>query len=120
MPILAVHHVNLAMPSGGEDAARRFYGELLGFAEIEKPAGSNRNQGCWFETGDVQVHISEDPDFHPAKVAHPGFLVEDLLSFRRRLEMAKTPTKDGTNIPGFVRCFVFDPFGNRIELLQRA
>ena len=120
MAITGIHHINLTIPPGSEEVARAFYSYLLGLIEVPKPVGSDRSRGCWFEAGDFQIHISPDPDFRPAKVAHPGFLVSDLSNLRRRLETAKVPTADGTNIAGLIRCFVFDPFGNRIELLQKV
>ena len=36
--IVAIDHVQLAMPEGGENAARAFYAGVLGLAEIPKPA----------------------------------------------------------------------------------
>ena len=32
-------HVQLAMPPGGEERARYYFGALLGLVELEKPAG---------------------------------------------------------------------------------
>jgi hypothetical protein len=48
-PFKAIDHVQLAMPAGGENSARQFYGRLLGMAEIPKPDELAKRGGCWFE-----------------------------------------------------------------------
>lgn len=116
--VVAIHHVQLAMPPGGETAARDFYAELLGMAEIEKPPTLQGRGGCWFERGPVQVHLGVEPDFRPALRAHPAFVVSDLAALRRRLDGAGHRTVADPLLPGYRRCYVSDPFGNRIELLE--
>jgi len=116
--ILGVHHVQLAMPPGGEALARRFYGALLGVPEVEKPQGLAARGGCWFETGQVRLHLGVEADFRPARKAHPALLVSDLVAARSALAAAGHPPLEEGSIPGFDRLFVEDPFGNRLELLQ--
>ncbi|MEQ8746131.1 VOC family protein [Pyruvatibacter sp.] len=118
MSISALHHVQLAMPAGGEDAARRFYGELLGLPEVPKPADLARRGGCWFEDGNIRVHMGVEADFRPARKAHPAFEVTDLSALRERMIAGGVEVRDDTALEGFARFFVADPFGNRIELLQ--
>lgn len=77
-----IEHVQLAMPSGEEDAARRFYAGALGMTEVRKPLNLAKRGGCWFEAGRVRVHLGVEADFRPAKKAHPAFVVDELESFR--------------------------------------
>ena len=117
MTLLAIDHVQLGMPAGGETAARAFYIGLLGLAEIIKPAQLAGRGGVWFATGGVAVHISVDHDFRPAARAHPAFVVADLPGLRARLgEAGIDVTEDDSGLP-VERCYVADPFGNRIELV---
>ncbi|MGD1935793.1 MAG: VOC family protein [Candidatus Phaeomarinobacter sp.] len=118
MTITALHHVQLAMPRGEEDAARRFYDELLGIPEVPKPAELAKRGGCWFESGDIRVHLGVEADFRPAKKAHPAFQVSDLKVIRDRMIAGGVEVKDDAALEGFSRFFVADPFGNRIEILQ--
>ena len=118
MTITALHHVQLAMPQGEEDAARRFYGQLLGLMEVPKPTALAKRGGCWFESGDVRVHLGVEADFCPARKAHPAFQVADLASIRERMIAGGIDVKDDDALEGFCRFFVADPFGNRIEILQ--
>ena len=118
MTITALHHVQLAMPAGEEDAARRFYGELLGIPEVPKPAELARRGGCWFESGDIRIHLGVEADFRAAKKAHPAFQVSDLKTLRDRMVAGGVEVKDDDALEGFKRFFVADPFGNRVEILQ--
>lgn len=62
-----IHHVQLAAPIGSEDEARAFYTKVLGFTEVEKPAEMKKNGGCWFEQGDISLHIGIETPFVPAE-----------------------------------------------------
>ena len=106
------------MPAGGERQARHFYGELLGLKEVEKPANLQGRGGVWFMTGNLQLHLGVDAGFRPAKKAHVAFDVADLADVRRRLAAAGHDAADDELLPGFDRCYVKDPFGNRVELLE--
>jgi 4-hydroxyphenylpyruvate dioxygenase-like putative hemolysin len=77
LPFAAIDHVQLAMPAGQEETARKFYAALLGMREIPKPAELLKRGGCWFESGSVQVHLGVEKDFRPAKKAHPAFKCTD-------------------------------------------
>jgi catechol 2,3-dioxygenase-like lactoylglutathione lyase family enzyme len=118
LPFTAIDHVQLAMPSGMEDQARAFYSGLLGMTEIEKPAELKKRGGCWFSSGSVQIHLGIEPDFHPARKAHPALRCHDYGNLVARLKNAGVETKDDQSIPGVRRCHIFDPFGNRIELID--
>jgi len=106
------------MPAGGEDDARRFYGELLGLPEVPKPAELAKRGGCWFEEGDIRIHMGVEQDFRPAKKAHPAFQVTDIDMIRSRMIAGGADVRDDDALEGFRRFFVADPFGNRIEILQ--
>ncbi|NTE85484.1 VOC family protein [Agrobacterium rubi] len=116
--ILALDHVQLAMPAGGEEDARRFYGALLGLSERTKPDNLAARGGCWFEHGALRVHLGVEADFRPARKAHPAFLVDDLVDMRKTLELAGCHVVEDEPLEGYDRLYVYDPFGNRIELMQ--
>ncbi|MEI5678600.1 MULTISPECIES: VOC family protein [unclassified Mesorhizobium] len=118
MTITGIDHVQIAMPTGEENAARRFYGELLGIPEAAKPAPLAARGGCWFEQGAVKIHLGVEAGFQPARKAHPALLVDDLATLSKKLHAAGFPVTPDDTLEGVERCFVSDPFGNRIELIQ--
>jgi catechol 2,3-dioxygenase-like lactoylglutathione lyase family enzyme len=107
------------MPPHREDEARRFYRDLLGIPETVKPPELAKRGGCWFERGSLKVHLGVEADFRPARKAHPAFLVDDLKSLRHELEAAGCAIKADEALENYDRIFVDDPFGNRIELMER-
>ncbi len=110
------------MPAGGdaEREARSFFIGLLGFREIPKPPELAERGGIWFESGSVQLHLGVEADFHPARRAHPAFIVDELDGLIQRIQQAGFET-DTTQPPldGYKRAHIFDPFGNRIELMEK-
>ncbi len=118
MTIVAIDHVQLAMPAGREQEARDFYDALLGLRESPKPPELAARGGAWFETATVKVHLGVEKDFRPARKAHPGLLVDDLEALADRLRAAGASLLADDALPGQARYFVDDPFGNRLELLQ--
>jgi catechol 2,3-dioxygenase-like lactoylglutathione lyase family enzyme len=108
------------MPGGGEDAARRFYSGLLEIPEVEKPAELAKRGGVWFETSSVRVHLGVEADFRPARKAHPGLLVDNLQSLIMRLRDAGHDAVAAEPMAGYDHVYVHDPFGNRLELLERS
>jgi catechol 2,3-dioxygenase-like lactoylglutathione lyase family enzyme len=119
-PFVTIDHVQLAIPKGGEAAARRFYGELLGFAEVAKPPALDVRGGCWFESGEVKIHLGVEDDFRPARKAHPALRCRDYATLIARLSAAGIEVRGAADVPGVTRCHVDDPFGNRIELIAGA
>jgi catechol 2,3-dioxygenase-like lactoylglutathione lyase family enzyme len=116
--VVGLDHVQLAMPEGGEERARTFYAGVLGLREVGKPAALAGRGGCWFVGAGVAVHLGVESTFVPASKAHPAFVISDLVGARRVLEGAGVPvTDDPARLP-VDRCFVHDPFGNRIELVD--
>jgi catechol 2,3-dioxygenase-like lactoylglutathione lyase family enzyme len=119
MTVLAIDHVQLAMPAGQEAKARAFYAELLGIPEKPKPPVLAARGGCWFESGGVKLHLGVEQEFRPAKKAHPGLRVDDLEALVGRLRSAGVKVvPDDVELAGSARYFTEDPFGNRLELLQ--
>jgi catechol 2,3-dioxygenase-like lactoylglutathione lyase family enzyme len=100
-------------------AARRFFGELLGLEEIEKPESLHARGGVWFSLGRGELHIGVDVAFIPATKAHPAFGVscDDIERFAEALAGAGQPVDWDDSLPGVRRFYTADPWGNRIELL---
>jgi catechol 2,3-dioxygenase-like lactoylglutathione lyase family enzyme len=120
MSVIGIDHVQLAMPAGQEEQARTFYRDVLGLPETSKPADMVGRGGCWFESSLVKIHLGVDKEFRPATKAHPGLLVDDLQTVVERCRQRGLETSTGPAIEGYERIFVKDPFGNRIELLQKS
>ena len=110
--------MQLAMPAGREEAAREFYGRLLGIPEVAKPPQLAKRGGAWFEKGELRIHLGVDPDFRPARKAHPGFRVRDLSTLVTALRGAGYEISEDDSLAGVRRVFVADPFGNRLELID--
>jgi septum formation protein len=117
-PFASIDHVQLAMPPGGENSARQFYRDLLGMVEIAKPAELAKRGGCWFESGNVQVHLGVEENFRPAKKAHPALRCREYAACISRLDGVGVKINEADDIPGVRRSHIHDPFGNRIELIQ--
>ena len=116
--ITGIEHIQLAMPPGGEAVARGFYAGLLGIPERPKPPKFGARGGCWFESAEVKVHLGVEADFRPARKAHPALLVSDLATLVAKLTAAGVFVTADDPVGGRARCYVDDPFGNRIELMQ--
>jgi len=115
--VVELHHVQLAMPPGGEEQAVRFYQDLLGIPRLAKP-GNLDAAGAWFEEGSLRVHLGVDKAFVPAKKAHPGLVVRELEQLIRAVEAAGFEAVWDDRLEGFKRAYVTDPFGNRVELME--
>jgi catechol 2,3-dioxygenase-like lactoylglutathione lyase family enzyme len=115
--IIALDHVQLAMPPGGEDEAEAFYAGLLGFTRVPKPEPMASRGGCWFEAGAVSVHLGVEAEFRPAQKAHPALVVRDLPTLEATLVKAGMAVRPNPDQPTGAGCYVDDPFGNRIELI---
>jgi catechol 2,3-dioxygenase-like lactoylglutathione lyase family enzyme len=118
--VIALDHLQLAMPLGRETEARSFYGELLGLQELTKPPHLAVRGGVWFALGTQQLHLGVEEDFRPARKAHPALLVHDLPGLRARLEEHGFEPYEDQPLTGYARCYVADPFGNRLELMERV
>jgi len=116
--IVAIEHVQLAMPPGGEDAARDFYVRVLGLTEVPKPPHLAKRGGVWFERGLVKIHLGVEQDFRAARKAHPALLVQDLPTLVATLRDNAVAVSDDEPLEGYERVYVSDPFGNRLELME--
>ena len=116
--IAAIEHVQLAMPAGQESAARDFYQGILGIPEVPKPPHLAKRGGAWFERGALKIHLGVEADFRPARKAHPALLVVDLATLVARLRQNNVAVIDDDPMEGYLRVYVADPFGNRIELME--
>ncbi|SFI31215.1 MULTISPECIES: VOC family protein [unclassified Bacillus (in: firmicutes)] len=117
--IQGIDHVQLAAPEGCEEKARAFYGNILGLEEIPKPAELRKRGGCWFLCGSQELHIGVEQKFSPAKKAHPAFYVQHIEYFQEKLTQKGVAVIVDTARPDVTRFYVLDPFGNRIEFMER-
>lgn len=124
--MITLHHVQVACPFGGEDAARRFYREALGMTEVEKPDALQARGGAWFRAYDglgavsAEVHVGVEDPFAPARKAHPAFVVDDLDVAAERLRAAgfDVDERERESFDGYLRFHSRDAAGNRVEVLQ--
>ncbi|HET8529270.1 MAG TPA: hypothetical protein VFL60_10195 [Gaiellaceae bacterium] len=107
---MRLDHVQIAAPPGCEEAARAFYGGVLGLRELEKPEPLRARGGVWFE----QLHVGVEEGFAPARKAHPAFLVDDLDALAARIGDVQWDDA----LPDVRRFYAHDPFGNRLEFLS--
>ncbi|MGZ4104630.1 MAG: VOC family protein [Actinomycetota bacterium] len=114
--ISGLDHVQLAIPGGGEDKARAFYGSVLGMTEVDKPEQLRANGGLWFEAPGVQLHLGIEEPFTPARKAHVALLVSFADVVLALAEGGWQVDMD-PRIPDRLRAYTADPFGNRIELI---
>jgi catechol 2,3-dioxygenase-like lactoylglutathione lyase family enzyme len=118
--IKGIDHVQITIPPGAEDEARAFYCRLLGLSEIEKPANLRGRGGLWLLVGDRQVHLGvEEGVNRRATKAHVAYAVSDLAHWRAILSSRGIEILEGVPIPGCHRFEFRDPFGNRVEFIQR-
>lgn len=116
--IVGIHHVQLAAPAGSEDRLRWFYGAVLGLPEVAKPPVLAARGGVWFRSAHVELHLGMEEGFATARKAHPGLLVDGLEDYARRIESHGVAVEWDDSFPGYRRCYVADPHGNRIELME--
>lgn len=113
-----LHHVQLAIPPGGEDVARAYYAGVLGLSEVDKPPALQARGGCWFRGGGVEFHLGVQPDFQPAGKAHPGVLLNGLDELAAALTAAGRPVHWDPDFPGHRRFYSADDHDNRLEFLE--
>lgn len=117
-----LHHAQITIPPGEEDAARHFYCDILGMVEIPKPGALAGRGGFWLRLGSVELHISPeqtpDPDQRYHTKAHLAYQVGDLAYWRGLLAEHGITILESVPIPGYQRFELRDPFGNRVELIQ--
>jgi catechol 2,3-dioxygenase-like lactoylglutathione lyase family enzyme len=112
------------------EATRRFYVDLLGMAEVQRPAF--KFPGLWFQLGNVQIHATgESPESGTAgwgnqagtvtsRGHHIAFQVDDV---RAASEIAQA---NGVRIAsplqqrpdGYKQVYLYDPDGHLVELVS--
>lgn len=118
--ILRVQHAQITIPKGSETEAREFYGEILGLREIPKPESLAGRGGFWLEVGGFQVHVGTEDGFERTQTkAHLAYEVEDLDAWREKLIENGVEILEGVPIPHYRRFEFRDPFGNRVEFLEK-
>ena len=124
MTVRGLDHVQVAAPPGCEGEARRFYGRLLGLAELPKPEPLRARGGAWFAlgAGGQQLHVGIEEAFAPARKAHPALAVDGpaLDALAARLVGAGVEVRWDESIPGTRRFYADDPWGNRLELVAAS
>lgn len=115
---LGLHHVQLAIPAGGEEAAREFFVGVLGLTEVPKPPELAARGGLWVRGDALEIHLGVEADFRPAAKAHPGILVAELDGLAARLEQHGVEVKWDGAFPGHRRFYAADPHGNRLEFIS--
>ncbi|MGI8330574.1 VOC family protein [Actinomadura scrupuli] len=120
MPVIGIHHVQLAAPPGSEEILRAFYAGVLGLTEVPKPPELAARGGAWFRGAGIELHLGIEPDFRPARKAHPGILVAGLDALAARLRDAGHQVRADDLFPGHRRFYTDDPVGNRLEFLEPA
>ena len=118
MLVTDIDHLQIAAPKGCEAEARRFFGDLLGLQEIEKPAPLQLRGGCWFRIGSRQLHIGVEEPFRPAAKAHPAFAVSDIDSAFESFEQQGVHCVWDEVPAGVRRFYANDPWGNRLEFTE--
>ncbi len=118
MNVRRLDHVQLAMPSGQEEIAIAFYEGVLGIPHVPKPPHLATRGGCWFESGELKIHLGVDEEFRPARKAHPALIVDDVRAMADVVSAAGLRIVDDEPLAGYERVYADDPFGNRIELMQ--
>lgn len=118
--ILKVQHAQITIPSGAETEARKFYCDFLGLNEIPKPESLQGRGGFWLTVGAFQIHVGTEDGFDRGKTkAHIAYEVENLNAWREKLEKSGVKIIEGVPIPDYSRFEFRDPFGNRVEFLER-
>ena len=113
---LTLDHIQLAIPSDTEDKARAFWTGQIGLAEMEKPQALVSRDGCWFKLGHQELHLGVQDPFVPATKAHPGFLTDDIDALAAKLENVRWDEA----LRDRRRFFTSDPFGNRLEFIEKS
>jgi catechol 2,3-dioxygenase-like lactoylglutathione lyase family enzyme len=114
------HHVQLAMPPGGEPDADAFYAGVLAFDVVPKPAHLAARGGRWFRAGTTELHLGAEEGFGPSAKAHPALRIRGLRALRSRVEDAGLAVEEDTQLDGHERWYLRDPFGNRLELIEEV
>jgi len=115
------HHVNVTVPRSLEDAAKHFYGVVMGLQQVPKPESSRRRGGAWYQLGQMQLHLSIEEPLGENCISkrHVCYTVSNLAEAEERFRKAGVEIlPDDQPMPGWTRFYVRDPGGNRLEIAQ--
>ena len=117
---MKLDHIQLAMPTGEEEKARAFFGDILGMHEVEKPYPLSERGGCWFRKDSAIIHLGIDNPFLPQRKAHPAFIVPGLDELADKLCQSGYDVTWDDALAERKRFYTTDPFGNRIEFIKEG
>lgn len=118
--IIGLHHAQITIPKGTEEAGKDFYCKILGLNEISKPSALQGRGGFWLQVGNQEVHVGTEDGFNRLTTkAHLAYKVEDISYWRKVLLENEIEILDSVPIPNYERFEFRDPFGNRVELIQQ-
>ena len=118
--IIGIDHAQLTIPTGSEELAREFYCGFLGLKEIEKPENLKKRGGFWLSVGNLQIHAGAEDGVDRLKTkAHIAYRVTGIEDWKSKLHQRGIEILDGLPIPGAERFEFRDPFGNRVEFIER-
>ncbi|WP_062049933.1 VOC family protein [Bacillus sp. JCM 19034] len=118
--IKGVHHIQITIPKGKVEEGRAFYCTALGLEEIPKPEVLQGRGGFWVNVGDRQVHVGTEDQFDRMQTkAHIAYEVTAIEYWKKKLPTLGIDVIEAIPIPGFERFECRDPFGNRIEFIQK-
>lgn len=119
--ILGLHHAQITIPVGSEKEGKDFYCGILGLSEIEKPNSLKLRGGFWLLVGNLEVHIGTEDGFNRLTTkAHLAYEVKSISQWRKKIQNHRIEIIESIPIPGFERFEFKDPFGNRVELIERV
>lgn len=117
MRITALSHINVTVPQALEDAAKHFYGNVMGLHEVPKPLESKGRGGAWYQLGAVQLHLSREEAADNSGKRHVCYAVANLAEAEQHFRDAGVEViPDNLPVPGSPRFYVRDPGGNLIEI----
>lgn len=111
-------HIQITAPLGSEAETRRFFTEILGCKEIEKPETLKHFESLWFDLGQHILHVGLDANFHIEKRGHPAFEINDIADLMDHLKEHAIPFEEDHNLPGARRFYTEAFFGHRMEFLE--
>ncbi|WP_110927126.1 VOC family protein [Bacillus massiliglaciei] len=117
--ILGLHHAQITIPKEHEAEGKKFYCDILGLPEKEKPESLKGRGGFWLKVGDQEIHVGTEEDVDRLQTkAHLAYQVDHISYWRNRLEQQNIQIIEAVQIPGYERFEFRDPFGNRVEIIQ--
>ncbi len=116
--ITGLDHIQISIPEGRVADALSFYIGVLGFKRVPKPAELSQT-GAWLTVSGINIHLGERTNFSTDGDAHPAFCVSDLNALLAKIENAKCRIRHDDGPSGYARASAWDPFGNRLEFMQR-